>query len=96
MDGIHDLGGMHGFGAVEPEADEPVFHAKWEGRVLGMLLGLTAQARWTIDEFRHAIERMDPAYYLGSSYYEHWLDALERIVVEKGMLETGELTARLR
>ena len=36
MNSIHDMGGMDGFGRVEPEANEPVFHAPWEGRVLAM------------------------------------------------------------
>ena len=36
MDGVHDMGGMDGFGKVEPEPNEPVFHHRWEGRVLAM------------------------------------------------------------
>ena len=36
MDGVHDMGGMHGFGKVEPEPNEPVFHAPWEGRALAL------------------------------------------------------------
>ncbi|MGH7822302.1 MAG: nitrile hydratase subunit beta [Candidatus Binatia bacterium] len=93
MDGVHDLGGVAGFGAVDRVRDEPVFRAAWEGRVHGMVLALAAGGRWTIDEFRHAIERMDPAHYLASSYYEHWLDALARIAVEKGLLRADDLAA---
>src|SRR5271154_580362 len=71
MNGIHDLGGMQGFGPVVREKDEPVFHAEWERRTFGLLTATLALQRWNIDEFRHAIERMGAAHYLESSYYEH-------------------------
>ncbi len=61
MNGIHDLGGMDGMGPVEREEDEPIFHEVWEKRVFAMQF---ADSEYNVDEFRHAIERMDPAYYL--------------------------------
>ena len=64
MNGIHDMGGMHGFGRVEREENEPVFHAAWEGRVLGISRACSAQRLFNIDESRHAIERMAPVDYL--------------------------------
>src|SRR5207245_2286399 len=70
VNGIHDMGGMHGFGRVEREKNEPVFHAPWEGRVLGISRACAAQHIFNIDESRHAIERMAPADYLRASYYE--------------------------
>src|SRR5688572_19732999 len=79
MDGVHDLGGMHGFGPVEREADEPVFHAPWEAVVVAIRRSRIMGRFFNIDEFRHGIERMDPAHYLGSSYYERWLDGLARV-----------------
>ena len=82
MNGIHDLGGMHGFGPVEPEKDEPVFHADWEKRMLGMFVPTFALGFYTIDEFRHTIERMGPQQYLATSYYEHWLHALETLALD--------------
>jgi hypothetical protein len=85
MDGVHDMGGMHGFGAVPIEHDEPLFHEPWEGRVAimaGAVMGNT-----TIDHFRHTIEQMPPAQYLASRYYERWLWAIERIAVEQGLLD---------
>ena len=91
MDGVHDLGGVEGFGAVEVEDDEPPFHAPWEGRVHGMMLTLAVQGK--IRNFRYAIERMDPVHYLTSPYYEHWLEALERILVEGGEVTGAELAA---
>ena len=72
MNGIHDLGGMHGMGPIRPEANEPVFHEDWERRVFGVMIATFAGGQFNVDEFRHAIERMDPAHYLESSYYEHW------------------------
>jgi nitrile hydratase len=91
MNGIHDLGGMHGFGPINPEADEPVFHHAWEKRVLGMFAPTFAVGFYCVDEFRHAIERMGAAHYLQSSYYEHWLHALETLALEKGILTREEL-----
>jgi nitrile hydratase subunit beta len=96
MNGIHDLGGMDGFGPVTREKDEPVFHSDWERRVFGMLIATMGQGVYNLDEARHAIERMNPAHYLGSSYYEHWLAGLERVLEEKGRLSGGEIEARIR
>ena len=87
---------MDGFGAVVREPDEPVFHEPWEKRVFGMLLALGAQRIYTFDEMRHAIERMNPAHYLGSTYYEHWLAGLERWLVENGRLSSSELEAKTK
>jgi nitrile hydratase beta subunit len=96
MNGIHDLGGMHGFGPIEPEPDERVFHEPWERRVFGMMMATFAGGQFNVDQFRHAIERMTPAHYLESSYYEHWLAALETLLVENGALTRDELEARRR
>ena len=96
MNGVHDLGGMDGFGPVVREADEPVFHEAWEKRVFGMLLATMAQGVYNLDEMRHAIERMSPAHYLRSSYYEHWLAGLERMLIEKGRLTREEIEAKMK
>jgi nitrile hydratase subunit beta len=85
MNGIHDLGGMDGFGAITREPNEPVFHADWEGRVFAMANALVALGITNPDEFRHAIERIAPARYLELSYYERWLAALETLLSEKGV-----------
>ena len=91
MNGVHDMGGMHGFGHVPIETGEPAFHASWEGRVLA--LQLRTRGRWYhLDEFRNAIERMPAARYLDASYYERWLTAMETLLVEKGVVTPGELT----
>ncbi|HEY8342327.1 MAG TPA: hypothetical protein VIK75_04850 [Calditerricola sp.] len=67
MNGVHDLGGMHGFGPVMVEPEEPVFHAEWEKRAFGLLFATMARGMFNLDQFRHAIERMDPVHYLSSS-----------------------------
>lgn len=95
MNGIHDMGGMHGFGRVVREANEPVFHAAWEGRTLGLSRACSAQKLFNIDESRHAIERMAPADYLAASYYERWLDRTVRLLVEKGVITREELERRM-
>jgi nitrile hydratase len=94
MNGIHDLGGMHGFGPVEREANEPVFHAPWEAAVMALQRAVTRGGISTIDEFRQAVERMDPVRYLESTYYERWLDGLCRLLVEKGVVTGEALDAR--
>jgi nitrile hydratase beta subunit len=92
-DWVHDLGGARGFGVVEIEPGEPTFHTDWERRVFGMTATVLAQGRANGSEFRHAIERMDPDWYLGSSYYEHWLTGLATLLVEKGIVTCEELEA---
>ena len=88
MDGVHDLGGMHGFGALSIEEDEPAFHEPWEGRVWVMAGALVR--RTTVDRFRYTIEQMPPAEYLSSRYYERWLWAAERMAQDAGLLGAGE------
>jgi len=96
MNGIHDMGGMHGFGTVAPEADEPVFHADWERRMFALASTALGRGTANVDEFRHAIERIPPARYLASSYYERWLEAVETLLVEKGVLTREVLAAARR
>ena len=91
---IHDMGGMHGFGPVEPEADEPVFHAPWERRVLAMQRAMGFTGLWTIDGGRASIENLPPLTYLAASYYEKWFLGLERRVVAHGLVGEDEIAAR--
>lgn len=91
MNGAHDLGGMHGFGAVEPEPDEPVFHAAWERRAFALTLAMGAWRRWNLDMSRSIREQMPPAEYLATTYYEHWMFGLERLLVEKDLLTRDEI-----
>jgi nitrile hydratase len=91
MNGAQDLGGAMGFGPVEHETNEPVYHARWEERVLAITLAAGALREWSIDEARHARESLHPALYLSASYYEIWLRALERLLREKGLFAAAEL-----
>ena len=94
MNGVHDLGGMQGFGPIDPEPEdqEPIFHAEWEGRVFALVLACGALGRWSIDASRHSRERLDPVTYLRTSYYEKWFLGLQTVLVENGIL-TGEEVA---
>jgi nitrile hydratase len=94
VNGIHDMGGLDGFGRVEVEAEEPVFHHAWERSVFRAAAAVRLRRITNGDAFRHAIERMDPAHYLGSSYYEHWLTGIASLLVEHGVLTRAELEAR--
>lgn len=94
MDGIHDLGGMAGFGRVDHSASEPPFAADWERRACGVTLALLAALRRPSSAFRHSIERMDPAHYLSASYYEHWLTGISTLAAEAGVLAPDELERR--
>jgi nitrile hydratase subunit beta len=95
MNGIHDMGGMDGFGPVIREENEPVFHADWERRVWGIALSTLRTLGVSADELRHAIERIPPARYLDSSYYERWLAAAETILLERGVVTREEFRAAL-
>ena len=85
MSRLNDVGGMHGFGPIVREADEPPFHHEWEARVFALNRVLLGRGIYTLDEFRFATERIDPARYLSLSYYERWFEAIEMLLAEKGV-----------
>jgi nitrile hydratase len=91
MNGAHDMGGMHGLGAIDAEIDEPVFHHDWERRVLALTLAAGAMGKWSIDISRHARENQPPAEYLANSYYQTWLVGLEKLLVESGLVTADEI-----
>jgi nitrile hydratase beta subunit len=96
MNGVHDLGGMHGFGPIEREEHEPLFHADWEGRVCALEELLCEEGLYfTLDAFRYGIERMPPVDYLRSSYYERWLASFEYNLNHEGLLTSDELDTRI-
>ena len=90
---IHDMGGMHGFGPVEPEPNEPVFHAPWEGRVLALQRAMGVFGLWTIDGGRASLENLPPLTYVESSYYRRWFLGLERRCVAFGLIGEDEIAA---
>ncbi len=91
MNGIHDLGGMHGFGPVQIENNEPVFHSEWEARAFALTVACGFLGKWNADMGRYAREQMPPAEYLATGYYEHWFFGLQRLLVEQGLLTAQEL-----
>ena len=93
MDGVHDLGGMENFGAVEREEDEPTFHEHWEGLVFAYTLATVGAGYCKIDELRRSNEFMPPADYLAAPYFERWLFALESILEEKNVLTRKEIAS---
>jgi nitrile hydratase subunit beta len=87
VDGVHDLGGMDGYGPVHVEGNEPVFHHTWEGRVFAMNTAMGARGMWNIDVGRFAIESLPPQTYVTSSYYELWLAKLNRLLTQYGLID---------
>jgi len=94
VDGVHDLGGLDGFGPVEHEDAEPFFREPWERRVFRLMVGSIGALGGPGGRFRHSIERMDPAHYLSSPYYEHWLTGVTTLAVESGFATQDELEHR--
>jgi nitrile hydratase len=93
MDGVHDMGGMQGFGPVVVEADEPPFHEPWEARTHALALAAALAVPSAGGSIRPWIERMGHAEYLATSYYEHWLSAVEGRLLALGVVDADELAA---
>ena len=93
MNGVHDMGGMDGFGKVEVEANEPTFHQKWEGRVMAMVRAMGTAGAFNIDMSRFAQERLPPHIYLATSYYQRWFLGLESNLVTRGFVADSELAS---
>ncbi len=94
MDGIHDLGGKQGFGPVRHSPQAQAFHAAWERRVNAMYSLAVKHGVFNMDEYRHAIERMEPRHYVSAGYYERTLTSLATLCVEKGLVTHAELEQR--
>lgn len=95
MNGIHDLGGMDGFGPVEVEAREPVFHEPWERTVFGLATAVFVARVGNTHAYRHAVERMAPEHYLRAPYYERMLTGVATMLVERGVVDRAVLDARV-
>lgn len=93
MDGIQDMGGMHGFGSLEFEANEPVFHHEWEGRVFAINLALLAAAGISLDRARATIEKIPPAEYLSLPYFGRWFSSLCSSFVASGLFTEDQMSA---
>ena len=93
MNGVHDMGGMDGFGKVEVEPNEPPFHERWEGRVLAMQRAMGYAGAWHIDDGRFAQETLPPQTYLAASYYWRWALGMQKNLIERGFVTPDEIAA---
>lgn len=94
MDGMHDLGGKQGFGKIRYTLNASAFHAEWEVRANSLYAFAVRQGIFNMDEYRHAIERMEPRHYVSASYYERSLTGMATLCVEKGLITQKELERR--
>jgi len=91
MNGVHDLGGMQDMGRIPHEANEPVFHARWEGRVYTMFQALGRFRKWNLDMFRSTQEQMPPGDYLRMSYYERWYHCFVKLLIDNRFVTRAEV-----
>lgn len=93
MDGAHDMGGVEGYGPIQFETNEPLFHAPWERRAFAVTLAMAKPGGWNIDSSRFARENRPPQDYLGKSYYQIWLAGLERLMADRDLVSPDEIEA---
>ena len=91
MNGVHDMGGMQDMGPIQPEKNEPVFHARWEGRMRALAQAMWAWPQLNIDASRYQIEMIPPVEYLRNSYYENWYLGLTGLIVKRGLVTSAEV-----
>jgi nitrile hydratase len=94
VDGVHDLGGREGFGRIRYTLNAPAFHESWERRAAALRVLAVKLGVFNMDEYRHAIERMEPRHYMSASYYERLLTGVASLCVEKGVIPKEELERR--
>lgn len=95
MNSVHDVGGMQNIGPINIEQDEPVFHEAWEKDIFSVSLCVFMGGFCSVDEFRHWIEKMAPADYFGTHYYEHWLQGVEKLGVKYNLFTEEEIAQRM-
>jgi len=93
MNGAADMGGMHGFGPIKPEPDEPIFHADWEKRAFAIVMATGPAKLWTLDDFRYYREKLPPPVYLSLSYYGLWIATMEHLMIDRGVATRAEIEA---
>ena len=96
MNSVHDMGGMHGMGPIQPEKNEPVFHARWEGRVYAMVFAISAWRKSNIDQRRHERELIPASEYLRMSYHEKWFAGLTELLIKSGLVTRAEVQSGKR
>jgi nitrile hydratase len=93
VNGPQDMGAMMGFGPVQPEVNEPVFHEEWERRVLGLTLAMDACGLWTIDILRHTRECFPADVYWSVPYYDLRIEAHIKAMLARGLVTEAEILA---
>jgi nitrile hydratase subunit beta len=93
MEGAQDMGGVPWSGSVQPEPNEPTFHAEWERRAFALTMAMGMPGGWNIDMGRFARENRPPQEYLAKSYYQIWLSGLEQLMLERGLVAPDEIEA---
>ena len=93
MNGVHDMGGMEGFGPIQYEKNEPVFYSSWEARTFALHRAMRAWERWNINASRYQIEVIPAADYLRMSYYERWMTRLVELLVKHGFVTREEIAS---
>ena len=91
MNGVHDMGGMHGMGPIREEKDEPVFHASWEGRAYAVTRAMGGWRLWNLDASRYQRELIAPVDYFRLSYYERWIAALVELMLKNDLVTRSEV-----
>jgi nitrile hydratase beta subunit len=95
MNGVHDMGGMQDMGPIQYEKNEPVFQARWEGRMRALSQAMWAWPQLNIDASRYQIEMIPPVEYLRNSYYENWFAGLTGLIVKRGLVTGTEIESGL-
>jgi nitrile hydratase subunit beta len=91
MNGAHDMGGMQSFGPIRPEKDEPVFHARWEGRISAIYSALGALGKWNIDFARQTRESFPAPEYSALNYFHLRYVQTVELLVARGLITRAEL-----
>jgi nitrile hydratase beta subunit len=86
-----DLGGRPGYGAVTPEPEGVLFHARWEPRAFALTVAMGATGAWNLDMGRAARETLPN--YGELSYYQIWIAGLQKLLEERGLLQPDEIVA---
>ena len=93
MNGVHDMGGMHGMGPIKEDKNEPVFHATWESRAYGVTRAMGGWRLWNLDASRFQRELIAPVDYFRMSYYERWIAALEELMLKNDLVTRTEIVS---